>query len=75
MTSLFPVDVICKADEEIGHHKDKEYSEGSQKKSHRYHAYNLSAKNAPDTSQKSSPPAWTQLRYQGQSKWGRGKAS
>ena len=57
MTSLFPDDVISKAEEEIDHHEDKQHSSGSHKKSDWYHPCSPSAKNTPDTSLKSSPPA------------------
>ena len=57
MTSLFPDDVIPKAEEEIAHHEDKHHYGGCKKKSDRYHPYNPSAKKAPDTTQKSSQPA------------------
>ena len=36
VTSLFPDNVISKAEEEISHHDDKRYSGGSQKKSDQY---------------------------------------
>ena len=44
MTSLFPDDVISKAEEEIGHHEDKQHSGSAHKKSDWYHPYNPSAR-------------------------------
>ena len=48
MASLFPVSVIAKVEEGIGHHDDKYYSGNSHKKSDWYHPYNPPVKNAPE---------------------------
>ena len=74
ITSLFPDDVITKAEEETGHHKVKQYSSVFHRNSDWHHPYNPPAKNAPDTSRRSSPPAWKKLSHRGQSKRGQSKA-
>ena len=65
ITSLFLDNVISKEEEEIGHHEDKQYSSGFQRKSDWYHPYNPSAKNASDTTRRPGPPAWKQLSDRG----------
>ena len=75
MASLFPDNVISKAEEEIAHHEDKHYTGGSHKKSDRYHPYNPSVKQTPKAGKKSGPPAWKTLSSHGQYRRGQGKAS
>ena len=59
MTSLFPENLIAKAEEEISHHNKKCYFSGS-KKSDRYHPYHQAGKHKPGTSKKSVILAWKQ---------------
>ena len=64
MTSLFPDNVIMKAEEEISHHDDKPLSDSSHKKSIWYHPQ--SAKQALNTSWKSGQPVWSEQKRSGQ---------
>ena len=60
---MFPGNVIFKADEEIGHHEDKQYSGGWQKKSDWYHPYNILDRKALEiwsTSMETTQPAWSE---------------
>ena len=74
MSALFPDDIVAKAEEEIQHFEDK-HTPGPTRKAPRYHPYAQGNKSHHQQSeQKSTLPAWKQIRCRGH-KSNRGKAS
>ena len=67
MHSLFPDELLLKAEEEISCNEERRLTGTSQKKPGRYHPYASSAKPSHESDWKSGVPAWKQIRHGQQS--------
>ena len=74
MHSLFPDQLLAKAEEEISRNEERPSTSTSQKKPSRYHPYAF-ANPSHESDRKSGVPAWKQIKHRQQSKKGSGKAS
>ena len=72
---LFLDNIIQKADEEISHYDDDQYSSSSHKKCDWYQPCAQSSRFLQDTGKKSHPPAWKIISSCGQNRRDRGKTS
>ena len=75
LNSLFPDQLITKAEEEIYRSEERRSSGQPHRRQGRFHPYASSDKSTSYPDRKSSVPAWKQIRDKQQSKKGRGKAS
>ena len=75
LNSLFPDQLITKAEEEICRSEERRSSGQSHRRQGRFHPYALSDKSASHPDQKSGVPAWKQIRDKQQSRKGHGKPS
>ena len=73
--SLFPDQLLMKAEEEVARSEERRSSSQSHRKPGRFHPYASSVKSLLQQNRKSSVPAWKQIRERQQSSKGRGKAS
>ena len=73
--SLFPDQLLMKAEEEVARSEERRSSSQSHRKPGRFHPYASSDKSLLQQNWKSSVPAWKQIRERQQSSKGRGKAS
>ena len=71
--SLFPDQLITKAEEEFCRSEERHSSGQSHRRQGRFHPYASSDKSAHQLDQKSSNPAWKQIRDRQQAKKSRGK--
>ena len=75
LNSLFPDQLITKAEEEICRSEERSSSGQSHRRQGRFHPYAPSDKSATHPDRKSGVPAWKQIRDKQQSRKGRGKPS
>ena len=75
LNSLFPDQLITKAEEEICRNEERCSAGQSHRCQGRFHPYASNDKSASHLDQKSCVPAWKQIRDKQQSRKGRGKAS
>ena len=73
--SLFPDQLLMKAEEEVARSKERRSSSQSHRKPVCFHPYASSDKSLLQQNRKSSVPAWKQIRERQQSRKGCGKAS
>ena len=73
--SLFPDQLLMKAEEEVTRSEERHSSSQSHRKPGRFHPYASSDKPLLQQNRKSSVPPWKQIREHQQSSKGRGKAS
>ena len=69
MHSLFPHQLLVKAEKEISHREERHSTGSSQKKPDRY-PYASSAKPSQESERMSGVPAWKQIMHRQQSKKG-----
>ena len=75
LNSLFPDQLITKAEEEICRSEERRSSGQSHRRQGRFHPYAPSDKSATHPDWKSGVPTWKQIRDKQQSRKGRGKPS
>ena len=75
LSSLFPDQLITKAEEEICRSEERHSSGQSHRRQGRFHPYAPSDRSATQPDQKSGNPAWKQIRDRQQSQKSRGKPS
>ena len=75
LNSLFPDQLIAKAEEEISRSEERHSSANSNRRQGRFHPYSFSDKSTSHSDRKAGVPAWKQIRDKQQSRKGRGKAS
>ena len=75
LNSLFPDQLIAKAEEEISRSEERRSSANSHRHQGRFHPYKFTDKSSSHSDHKSGVPAWKQIRDKHQSRKGRGKAS
>ena len=73
--SLFPDQLLTEAEEEVARSEERRSSSQSHRKPGRFHPCASSDKALLQQNQKSTVPAWKQIRERQQSSKGRGKAS
>ena len=75
LQSLFPDQLLIKAEEEVAKSEERRCSSQSYRKPSRFHPYASNDKSSHQPDWKSSIPAWKQIREHQQSKKSRGKPS
>ena len=75
LQSLFPDQLLIKAEEEVARSEERRSSSQSHRKPGRFHSYASNDKSSQQTDQKPSVPAWKQIREHQQSRKSRGKPS
>ena len=75
INSLFPDQLIAKAEEEISRSEERRSSANSNRRQGRFHPYSFTDKSTSHSDCKSGVAAWKQIRDKQQSRKGRGKAS
>ena len=75
ISSLFPDQLIAKAEEEISRSEERRSSGHSHRRQGRFHPYNLADKSMSHSDCRSGVPAWKQIRDKQQLRKGRCKAS
>ena len=73
LQSLFPDQLLSKAEEEVARSEERRSSSQSHRKPGRFHPYASNDKPSHQQDRKSSIPAWKQIRGRQQGKKGRGK--
>ena len=75
LNSLFPDQLIAKAEEEICRSEERRSSGTSHRQPGRFHPYAASGKSTGHSDRKSTLPAWKQIKDKQQARKGHGKAS
>ena len=75
LQSLFPDQLLIKAEEEVARSEDRRSSSQSHRKPGRFNPYASNDKSSHQPDQKSFIPAWKQIRERQQSKKSHGKPS
>ena len=73
LQSLFPDQLLIKAEEEVSRSEERRSSNQSHRKPSRFYPYACNDKPSHQPDRKSSIPAWKQIRERQQGKKGRGK--